>query len=293
MYILMALLGGVCASASAIFVKLEAKQTETLFVTSLRIIVVALFSWGIVIFTGAYKGFTSLTEANWLYLLLSGTAQTVTFRCYFKAIEVGEVSKVNPVERTSTVMTMLMGMFLLGEAVTIYKIIGMVLILAGTIMMLSREDSFDCDYETKRKRRFWLVWALVAALFSSFTNILAKVGLRDVDANLATAVRNSITLILLWTTVFTLKLHQEHRRIDLKGFILILLSGLATGLSLVFFHRALQMGDASIVVPIDRLGIIISVLFSVFILKEKLKVHSWIGLGILTAGTLLLLVGQV
>lgn len=328
MWILYAVLSAVFAGVTAILAKVGIKNVESNLATALRTVVVLLFSWLMVFITGGQKGIASISGHTLLFLILSGLATGASWLCYFKALQIGDVNKVTPIDKSSTVLTMLLAFFLLGEPIGLLKLICMALIGAGTYMMIARkkparekrkikvkesihEEGADKKYDrniikdagknmTQEKtqknecqltsgKKSWLVYASFSAVFASLTAILGKIGIQGVDSNLGTAIRTGVVLVMAWLIVFLTGRQKEIRRIDRKSHLFLALSGITTGLSWLCYYRALQEGYASVVVPIDKLSILITVFFSAAILKEKLSVMAAAGLVLITSGTLLLL----
>ena len=247
---------------------------------------VVLFAWLMVGIAGSGGTIFTLKSQTWVFLILSGAATGASWICYFRALQLGDVNKVAPIDKSSTVLTMVLAFLFLNEAFSANMLIGMVLILAGTMLMIQKKEG-DAP---AGKSRSWFVWAVLSAVFASLTAILGKVGIQGVESNLGTAIRTVVVLILAWGIVFGRGLHKEIGKIDKKSWLFLALSGLATGLSWMLYYHALQEGSASIVAPIDKLSMLVTILFSFILLKEKLNRKSAVGLGLLTAGTLLLLV---
>ena len=247
---------------------------------------VVLFAWLMVGIAGSGGTIFTLKSQTWVFLILSGAATGASWICYFRALQLGDVNKVAPIDKSSTVLTMVLAFLFLNEAFSANMLIGMVLILAGTMLMIQKKGG-DAP---AGKSRSCIVWAVLSAVFASLTAILGKVGIQGVESNLGTAIRTVVVLILAWGIVFGRGLHKEIGKIDKKSWLFLALSGLATGLSWMLYYHALQEGSASIVAPIDKLSILVTILFSFILLKEKLNRKSAVGLVLLTAGTLLLLV---
>lgn len=218
-------------------------------------------------------------------LILSGLATGASWLCYFKALQLGDVNKVAPIDKSSTVLTMLLAFILLGEPLGVYKVISMVLIAIGTYLMLNIQKS-----TTEVKGYKWLVLAVMSAVFASLTAILGKVGIEGIDSTLGTAIRTVVVLIMAWMIVFVTGKKNTLKHIDRHSMLFLILSGISTGASWLCYYRALKTGQAGVVVPIDKLSIIVTIAFSYIVLKEKLSAKSWLGLILITAGTLLLLV---
>ena len=247
--------------------------------------IVLVFSWLLVLLTGAASGLGAISGKTLLFLLLSGCATGASWLCYFKALQMGDVSRVAPIDKSSTILTMLLAFLLLGESLTLLKVCCMLLIGAGTFLMLPKHAP---DAQKKSAGKGWLFYAVLSAVFASLTSILGKVGIQNIDSNLGTAIRTCVVLVMAWGMVFlTGQQHMLHA-LNRKDLLFLVLSGLTTGLSWMCYYRALQDGPASVVVPIDKLSILVTIAFSSLVLKERLNRRSGVGLVLLTAGTLLL-----
>lgn len=286
MWVLYAFGSAFFAGITAVLAKIGIQNVNSHLATALRTIVVVLFAWLMVGIAGSGGTIFTLKSQTWVFLILSGAATGASWICYFRALQLGDVNKVAPIDKSSTVLTMVLAFLFLNEAFSANMLIGMVLILAGTMLMIQKKEG-DAP---AGKSRSWFVWAVLSAVFASLTAILGKVGIQGVESNLGTAIRTVVVLILAWGIVFGRNLHKEIGKIDKKSWLFLALSGLATGLSWMLYYHALQEGSASIVAPIDKLSILVTILFSFILLKEKLNRKSAVGLGLLTAGTLLLLV---
>jgi len=292
MWLLYALLSAFFAGLTAILGKIGVKDTDSTLTTALRTCVVLVFAWLMVFVTGSQGGIGQIEPKSLVFLLLSGLATGASWLCYFKALQLGDVNKVVPIDKSSTVLTMLLAFLLLGESLTLVKGIGMALIAAGTFLMIQKQKTAapDAGVNAVPKSGTWLLYAAGSAVFASLTAILSKIGIRDVESNLGTAIRTIVVLLMAWLMVFLLGKQREIRRVSGKSWLFIGLSGLATGASWLCYYRALQLGEASVVVPIDKLSILLTVGLSFVFLKEKLSGKAAAGLGVLTGGTLLLLV---
>lgn len=286
MWIVYALLSALFAGIVSILAKIGIKNTDSTLATALRTVVVLVFSWVMVFTVGSQGTLSSISGKSFLFLFLSGLATGGSWLCYFKALQLGDVNKVVPIDKSSTVLTMLLSMIFLGEGVTPLKVLAMVLIGTGTYLMIERKESTNQDKEGSK----WLFYALLAALFASLTGILGKVGIEGVESNLGTALRTIVVLAMAWGIVFMQSTQKEIKNIDRRSWVFIALSGLATGLSWMCYYRALQQGPASVVVPIDKLSILVSVGFGYFVLHEKMKKQAALGLVLIVAGTLSLLI---
>ena len=286
MWVIYALGSALFAGGMSILAKIGIKNTDSNLVTALRTIVVAIFSWLMVFVVGSQSAIVNIDGKSIVFLVLSGLATGGSWLCYFRALQIGDVNKVVPVDKSSTVLTMLMSIFLFSEGFTWLKVVAMILIGAGTYLMIEREESGASNGKGFK----WLAYASLAALFSSLTAILSKAGITGVESNLGTAIRTMVVLVMAWLIVFVQRKQHEIINIDKRSWVFIGLSGLATGLSWVCFYRALQEGPVSVVVPIDKLSILVTVAFSYFVLREKLKRKAILGLVVIVIGTLSLLV---
>ena len=285
MWILYAFSSAFFAGITAILAKIGIKNTDSNLATAIRTIVILLFSWLMVFIVGSFNTITELSNKTIVFLILSGLATGLSWLCYFKALQLGNVNKVTPVDKSSTILTMILAMIFLGEKITVLKVICILLIGIGTYLMIEKKE------DTKQaKDNKWLYFALGAAFFASLTSILGKVGIEGVESNLGTAIRTIVVLVMAWIVVFVTKKQGEIKNIDKKSWIFLILSGLTTGLSWLCYYKALQDGEASVVVPIDKLSILVTIAFSYFILKEKLNKKTIFGLILIVTGTLLLLI---
>ena len=285
MWIAFAFGSALFAGVTSILAKIGIKNTDSTAATAVRTIIILFFSWVMVFVTGQFGGINDISCKTLTFLILSGLATGGSWLCYFKALRIGDVNKVTPVDKSSTVLTMLLAFIILGEELNLLKIVCIILIGAGTYLMIEKKKT---DIKTTGKG--WLFYAVLSAVFASLTSILGKIGISDVPSNLGTAIRTIVVLIMAWIMVFVTKKQNELKKIDRKSMLFICLSGLTTGLSWLCYYKALQDGQASIVVPIDKLSILVTVAFSYIVLKEKLTKKSFLGLVLITTGTLLLVI---
>lgn len=284
MWIMFAFGSALFAGLTAILAKCGIRNTDSNVATALRTIVVLAFSWLMVFVTGAQSGMGSISMKTMVFLVLSGVATGASWLCYFKALQLGNVNKVTPIDKSSTVLTMLLAFVLLGEELTWMKAVAMVSIGIGTYMMIQKKQT-----EEKKEDKKWLLYAIGSAVFASLTSILGKIGISDINSNLGTAIRTIVVLIMAWIVVFVTRKQYTIKDIDKKSWIFLVLSGVATGGSWLCYYRALQTGPASVVVPIDKLSILVTIAFSYIAFREKLTAKAGIGLALIVAGTLLLL----
>lgn len=285
MWILFAFGSAIFAGLTAILAKCGIKNTDSNVATALRTIVVLIFSWVMVAVTGTYTPLSSIDSKTLIFLILSGLSTGASWLCYFKALQIGDVNKVTPIDKSSTILTMLLAFMFLGEGFTMIKVVAMILIGVGTYMMIQKKET----EQAKQQGNMWLIYALGSATFASLTSILGKVGIEGIDSTLGTAIRTIVVLVMAWVVVFVTKKENTIKSIGRKDWIFLVLSGFATGGSWLCYYRALQTGPASIVVPIDKLSILITIAFSYIVFKEKLNKKSAIGLVLIVAGTLALL----
>lgn len=285
MWLILALLSAFFAGVTSILAKVGIKKVSSDVATAVRTIVVLLFSWLMVFIVGSFGTITTISAKSLIFLILSGLATGISWLCYFKALGLGNVNKVAPIDKSSTILSMIFAFIILGEEVTVFKIIAIILIGAGTYLMISKKENTGTE-----KSKAWLLFAILSAVFAALTSILGKIGIGNVESNLGTAIRTVVVLIMAWVVVFVKGEQNEVKNIDKKSLIFILLSGITTGCSWLCYYKALGLGEASVVVPIDKLSILVTIAFSYFVFKEKLTAKSAIGLLLIVSGTLVLLI---
>ena len=286
MWILYALGSAFFAGVTAILAKVGVKDVDSHVATAIRTIIVLIFFWVMLFIIGSQSEIVNIDEKAFLFLILSGLSTGASWLCYFKALQLGDVNKVVPIDKSSTILTMILAFIFLNEKITINMVIGMIGIAIGTYLMIQKTEGV----EKVVKGKAWLVYAILSALFASLTSILGKVGIENVESNLGTAIRTIVVLIMAWIIVFATKKQGDVKKIDKRSLIFIVLSGIATGASWLCYYKALQDGLASIVVPIDKLSILVTILFAYVFLKEKLSKKSLFGLVLIVVGTLTLLI---
>ena len=286
MWIVFAFGSALFAGLTSILAKCGIKKTDSTVATAIRTIVVLFFSWLMVFIVGSEGEIGSITPHTLIFLVLSGLATGASWLCYFKALQLGDINKVVPIDKSSTVLTILLAAILLGEGITLYSGIGIVLIAVGTFLMIEKKDVKNDVPKNKR----WIIYALGSAVFASLTAILGKIGISDVESNLGTAIRTGVVLIMSWIMVFVTGKQNKIKGISKKELGFICLSGLATGGSWLCYYKALHDGPASVVVPIDKLSILVTILFSYIVFREKLSKKTAFGLVLTVGGTLLMLV---
>jgi len=285
-WILAAALSAVFAALTAILSKCGVKNCNSDVATAVRTSVVLVFSWIIVFITGAYKTVSDINLKSLIFILLSGAATGASWICYFKALSLGEVSKVAAVDKSSVILSVLFAIIIFPEERNLWyvKLICLAAIGLGTFLMTDIKRGDD------KSKFVWLIFALLSAVFAAATSILAKIGIENVDSNSATAIRTCVVLIMAWLIVFCRKETKFIKTLGGKNIVFLVLSGIATGMSWLCYYYAIKNGQVSVVVPIDKLSILITVIFSLIVFKEKLSAKSWIGLSLLTAGTILMAV---
>lgn len=283
MWIVLAFLSAFFAGITTILAKCGIKQTDSTVATAIRTIVVLLFSCIMVFIVGSQDTISSISTKTWVFLVLSGCSTGASWLCYFRALQIGDINKVVPIDKSSTTLTILLAFIILGESITWVKGLAVLLITVGTYLMIQKKDVKKTG---EPKRNSWLIYAIFSAIFASLTTILGKIGIEGVESNLGTAIRTVVVLIMAWIVVFVTKKQDSIKKVPKKELMYICLSGLATGASWICYFSALQAGQASVVVPIDKLSILVTIAFSYFVFKEKLSAKALIGLALIVAGTL-------
>lgn len=285
MWLIFALGSAVFAGITSILAKCGIRKTDSTVATAVRTIVVLIFSWLMVFIVGSQEQLGSIGGRTLLFLILSGLATGASWLCYFRALQLGDINKVVPIDKSSTVLTILLACIFLREGIGLFKAAGVVLIGAGTLLMIEKKDASPNQAGGKS----WFIYALGSAVFASLTSILGKLGITGVESNLGTAIRTGVVLVMAWIMVFAAGKQHMLSGIPKTELALICLSGLATGASWMCYYKALQDGPASLVVPIDKLSILVTVAFSYFVFHEKLNRRSGLGLALIVAGTLAML----
>ena len=286
MWVIFAFASALFAGLTAILVKCGIRETDSDAATAIRTIVVLLFSWLMVWIVGSGPTITSLSAKTWIFLILSGLATGGSWLCYFRALQQGDVNKVVPIDKSSTILTILLALIFLGEPVSWLKGLAILLIGAGTFLMIEKKSVSG----EKREKKSWLIYAVLSAVFASLTSILGKIGIDGVESNLGTAIRTIVVLLFSWLMIWIVGSGPTITSLSAKTWIFLILSGLATGGSWLCYYKALQDGLASVVVPIDKLSLLVSIGFSALVFKERLSKKAALGLGLIVAGTLLMLV---
>ncbi|MCI9544319.1 MAG: EamA family transporter [Acutalibacter muris] len=287
MWVIFAFGSAFFAGVTALLAKCGIRKTDSTAATAIRTVVVLLFSWVMVLLAGSWGDIVSIRGGTWLFLILSGLATGASWLCYFRALQLGDINKVVPIDKSSIVLTLLLAFILLGESVSLTKGLGVALIGAGTLLMIEKKDAAP---PRAGKGIGWFWYALGSAVFASLTSLLGKVGISGVESNLGTAIRTGVVLLMAWLMVLIEGKLPKLRGIPRRELMFICLSGLATGGSWLCYYRALQEGPASVVVPIDKLSILVTVAFSYFVLHERLTKKAAAGLFAVVLGTLVMLI---
>lgn len=288
MWILFAVGSSFFAGITSILAKIGIKKADSNVATAVRTTVVLVFSWIMVLIVGSGTQIGNISTKTLVFLVLSGLATGASWLCYFRALQKGDINKVVPIDKSSTVLTILLALIFLGEGLSPVKIVSVVLIAVGTLMMIDRKAPTEAD--RGKDSRGGLIYAVLSAVFASVTAILGKVGIEDIDSNLGTAIRTTVVLLMAWFMVLVTGKCSEVKKIEGRELLFIILSGIATGASWLCYYRALKEGPASVVVPIDKLSILVTIIFSRIVFKEKLNLKSGAGLVAIIAGTILLAV---
>lgn len=284
MWLVAAVCSALFAGLTSILAKCGIKQTDSDVATALRTVVVLLFSWLMVGIVGSAGTIGDISGKSLLFLTLSGVATGASWMCYFKALSMGEVNQVVPIDKSSTILSVLFAIVLLGERSNLPgKLIGTAILAVGIFLMIEKKES-----EHPGQGGNWMVYAVLSAVFAALTSILAKIGITGVESNLGTALRTGVVLLMAWLMVFLRGKQAQLRDLDRRELFFIVLSGLATGASWLCYYYAIQNGVVSVVVPIDKLSILATVLFSYLVFGEKLSKKALTGLALMVTGTLIM-----
>ena len=270
------------AGVTSILAKCGIRKTNSTVATAVRTVVILIFSWVIVLAAGSADQIRGVSGRTFVFLILSGAATGASWLCYFKALQTGEINKVVPVDKSSTVLTILLALIFLGEGISPAKAVAVAVIAAGIFLMIEKKD---VEEQREGGKGGWFLYAAGSAFFASLTAILGKIGITGVESNLGTAIRTCVVLVMAWMMVWIQGMQKEVRAIPHRELLFICLSGVATGASWLCYYRALQEGPASIVAPIDKLSVVVTAAFSYFVFGEKLSHRALAGLLLLTAGT--------
>ena len=286
MWLLFAIGSAFFAGVTAVLAKCGIRKTDSTVATAIRTIVVLIFAWMMVFVAGSQDQIQAIDRTTLLFLILSGLATGASWLCYFKALKIGDINKVVPIDKSSTVLTILLAFLLLGEPIGLFQGIGVVLIGAGTFLMIEKKQQ---EEPRAAWGKSWMFYAFGSAIFASLTAILGKVGIQGVESNLGTAIRTGVVLVIAWVMVLVTGKAQEVKQVPQRELVFICLSGIATGASWLCYYHALQDGPASVVAPIDKLSILVTAAFSYLVFHEKLTRRSGLGLVLIVAGTLAML----
>ena len=287
MWLLFAIGSAFFAGVTAILAKCGIRKTDSTVATAIRTIVVLIFAWMMVFVVGSQDQIQNIDQTTLLFLVLSGLATGASWLCYFKALQIGDINKVVPIDKSSTVLTILLAFLLLGEPIGPFQGLGVVLIGVGTFLMIEKKQQ---EAPSAASGKGWMLYAFGSANFASLTAILGKVGIQGVESNLGTAIRTGVVLVMAWVMVLVTGKVNEVRQVPGRELVFICLSGIATGASWLCYYRALQDGPASVVAPIDKLSILVTVAFSGLVFHERLTRRSSLGLALIVAGTLAMLI---
>lgn len=281
MWILFAVGSAFFAGATSVLAKAGIKSVSSDFATAFRTGVVLIFSWLMVFVVGCQNAVSTITPRALVFLALSGAATGLSWLCYFKALSIGNLSKVVAVDKSSTFLTILLALIFFREPFHWLTGLGIAVMIAGTALMLEKGDA-------KKGEKGWLFYAAGSAVFAALQSILGKVGVQDMDSTLATALRTVVVLIFAWAIVLGKKEGGDWKKMTRRDAVLLVLSGITTGASWLCYYRALQSGRASVVVPIDKCSMLFAVALSAIFLKEKQTRRSLLALTLVVAGTLMI-----
>jgi len=302
MWLLLAVGSAVSAGLVSVTVKAGMKDIDSNLGTFLRTLVVLVFTFIMVLITGSLITVWDIKPLEWIFIVASGLCTGFSWLCYFKALQIGDVNKVVPVDKMSTVLTMILAIIILGEPFWWLTFVAMAIMVIGTMLMINKTKTVPQDSEQPmddksddRKRNWltsnlWLVYALLSLIFASLTSILAKLGMQSVDSNIGTFLRTIVVAVMALFIVIGQRKFQDVKKMTKSNWLFLIISGVLTGVSWLCYYGAIQMGNISIIVPIDKLSIVVTVIFSYIMFGEKLNRKAFIGLVLLTAGTLLLLI---
>ena len=273
------------AGVTSILAKCGIRKTDSTVATAIRTVVILVFSWLIVFLIGAQSEISSIDGKTLVFLILSGAATGASWLCYFRALQIGDINKVVPIDKSSTVLTILLALIFLHEGLSFPKLLAVVVITVGILLMIEKKD---VETPSQSGKGSWFFYACGSAFFASLTAILGKIGISGVESNLGTAIRTTVVLVMAWMMVFVTGKQKELRGIPRKELFYICCSGIATGASWLCYYHALQDGPASVVAPIDKLSVLVTVAFSYFVFGEKLSRKAGVGLALLTGGTVVM-----
>ncbi|PWL87405.1 MAG: multidrug DMT transporter permease [Escherichia coli] len=280
MWVLFAFGSALFAGLTSVLAKTGVKTTDSDVATAIRTCVVFVFSWLMVFVVGSQNSITDIDLHTWIFLVLSGISTGASWLCYYKALKMGDINKVVVIDKSSTVISMIFAIVFLGEHFTFVTVLCIAAIAFGTFLMVYKKS------QKSTKNKSWILWATLSAVFAALTSVLGKVGVQNIDSNLGTAIRTFIVLIMSFLIVFIKQKQSYIKSVPKKELLFLCLSGIATGASWLCYYKALKDGLVSVVVPIDKLSILVTVVFSYFIFKEKLSKKSLFGLALIVVGTI-------
>ena len=284
MWIIAAIFSALFAGLTSILAKCGIKKTDSDLATALRTVVVLIFAWVMVFIVGSYSGIGDISTGSLIFLVLSGLATGASWIFYFKALSIGDINKVVPIDKSSTILTVLLAIICFDETSNLLiKLVATAALAVGIFLMIEKKNT-----ESKSEKRTWMIYAVLSAVFAALTSIFAKVGISGVESNLGTALRTGVVLVMAWIIVFARGKHKGLAKLEGRELLFIGLSGLATGASWLCYYYAIQSGVVSVVVPIDKLSIVVTVAFSYFVFGEKLSKKAFLGLSLMVAATLLM-----
>lgn len=280
MWVLFAFGSALFAGLTSVLAKTGVKTTDSDVATAIRTCVVFVFSWLMVFVVGSQNSITDIDLHTWIFLVLSGISTGASWLCYYKALKMGDINKVVVIDKSSTVISMIFAIVFLGERFTFVTVLCIAAIAFGTFLMVYKKS------QKSTKNKSWILWATLSAVFAALTSVLGKVGVQNIDSNLGTAIRTFIVLIMSFLIVFIKQKQSYIKSVPKKELLFLCLSGIATGASWLCYYKALKDGLVSVVVPIDKLSILVTVVFSYFVFKEKLSKKSLFGLALIVVGTI-------
>ncbi|MDE6233687.1 MAG: EamA family transporter [Lachnospiraceae bacterium] len=284
MWLIISVLSAFFAGVTSILAKCGIKKTDSDVATAIRTVVVLVFSWLMVFLVGSYGQITCIETKSFFFLILSGFATGASWICYFKALSMGDVNKVVPIDKSSTVLSVLLAIICFQETEhLLVKLCCTAVLSIGIFLMIEKKQMEKKDVNGK-----WMFYAVLSAVFAALTSILAKVGIVGVESNLGTALRTGVVLLMAWIIIFIKGKQKQVRKIDRKELFYISLSGMATGASWLCYYYAIKNGIVSVVVPIDKMSIIVTVLFSFLVFHEKLSRKAFAGLCLMAMATLVM-----
>lgn len=284
MWIFFAIGSAFFAGVTAVLAKCGIRRTDSDVATALRTIIVLMFSWIMVFLIGSSTQICEISGYTWTFLILSGLSTGASWLCYFRALQLGNVNMVVPIDKCSIILTVLLSFLLLREPISMWKLMGVISIGVGTLLMIQKKE-----ITKEAKGHSWIVYAILSAIFASLTSIFGKIGIDGVESNLGTALRTGVVLLMAWLVVFLKEKQHLIKQIPHKELIYITLSGISTGASWLCYYKSLQAGPTSVVVSIDKLSILVTIAFSYLVFKEKLSKKASVGLVCIVIGTLLML----